>query len=164
MKKKKTPALFILIVLAVGVFGRFLGSSPETVRPAPEAPALPTASRPAGAPRGSVPRLSDDLLVEDVTVVDVHSGRKIALGAVDLGLELKRIAAGKKDEHRNDGSVFRNAENKLPPRKRGYYREYVVRTPGLSGPGPQRLVVGEGGEVYYTHDHYETFIRVKGGG
>ena len=42
-----------------------------------------------------------------------------------------------------------------------YYHEYVVRTPGLSAVGPQRLILGRDGEAYYTPDHYDTFIRVK---
>ncbi|WP_175181505.1 ribonuclease domain-containing protein [Achromobacter aegrifaciens] len=33
--------------------------------------------------------------------------------------------------------------------------------PGIAGPGPQRIVVGKGGEMYYTADHYKTFIQIK---
>lgn len=43
----------------------------------------------------------------------------------------------------------------------GYYTEYVHPTPGILGPGPQRIVVGQGGEMYYTADHYKTFIPFK---
>jgi filamentous hemagglutinin len=28
-------------------------------------------------------------------------------------------------------------------------------------PGPQRVVIGKKGEVYYTGDHYNTFTRVR---
>ncbi|MFN8482986.1 MAG: RHS repeat-associated core domain-containing protein [Anaerolineae bacterium] len=49
----------------------------------------------------------------------------------------------------------------LPAQRSGYYTEYVVPTPGYTGVGPQRLVVGQGGEAYYTPDHYQTFIRVQ---
>ncbi|MBQ3636617.1 MAG: hypothetical protein II951_13530 [Bacteroidales bacterium] len=28
-------------------------------------------------------------------------------------------------------------------------------------PGLQRIVVGAKGEIYYTPDHYQTFIRIK---
>ncbi|WP_407082811.1 ribonuclease domain-containing protein [Pseudomonas germanica] len=42
-----------------------------------------------------------------------------------------------------------------------YYTEYVHPTPGIAGPGPQRIVVGKGGEMYYTADHYKTFIPIK---
>ncbi|UFI47588.1 ribonuclease domain-containing protein [Pseudomonas savastanoi] len=42
----------------------------------------------------------------------------------------------------------------------GYYTEYVHPTPGIVGPGPQRIVVGKGGEMYYTADHYKTFMML----
>jgi len=31
---------------------------------------------------------------------------------------------------------------------------------GINGAGPQRIVTGNGGEIYYTPDHYQTFIRL----
>ena len=54
-----------------------------------------------------------------------------------------------------------NKEGLLPARPRGYYREWVHPTPGVSGPGPQRIVTGSGGEVFYTPDHYKTFIPLN---
>ena len=72
-----------------------------------------------------------------------------------------RIERGESDPHDNDGSVFQNREGLLPDQPRGYYREYVVRTPGLSSVGPQRLILGENGEAYYTSDHYESFTQVR---
>jgi len=69
-----------------------------------------------------------------------------------------RIDDGVPFPHRNDGSVFQNREGLLPAQSPGYYREYVVPTPGVRGPGPQRLILGQGGEIYYTLDHYLTFI------
>src|SRR5688572_12291560 len=50
-----------------------------------------------------------------------------------------------------------NFERILPRRDRGYYREYTVPTPGESDRGARRIVAGDGGEKYYTDDHYETF-------
>lgn len=78
----------------------------------------------------------------------------------DLQPRLNRIKAGGKLPHRNDGAVFKNREGLLPNKPPGYYREYVHPTPGISGPGAQRVVAGQGGEVYYTPDHYNTFIPV----
>jgi filamentous hemagglutinin len=31
----------------------------------------------------------------------------------------------------------------------------------VSGAGPQRIVSGQGGELYYTPDHYKTFIPLN---
>lgn len=59
-----------------------------------------------------------------------------------------------------DGSVFGNREGILPERDQGYYREYTVPTPGLSHRGARRLVTGSADELYYTGDHYESFVVV----
>ncbi len=56
---------------------------------------------------------------------------------------------------------YADAKSSREGRSPGYYREYVRPTPGVSGPGPQRIVVGRGGEMYYTSDHYQTFIPLQ---
>jgi ribonuclease T1 len=61
---------------------------------------------------------------------------------------------------RSDGAVFQNREKRLPGKESGYYREYTVRTPGSPDRGARRLIVGAGREVYYTEDHYGSFVVV----
>lgn len=61
---------------------------------------------------------------------------------------------------RNDGVVFANREKLLPAKDSGYYHEYTVRTPGSSDRGARRLVTGAGKELYYTADHYQSFVLV----
>jgi guanyl-specific ribonuclease Sa len=101
-----------------------------------------------------------------VTVVDRRTGSTI-VGTVDLQPTFDRITAGIRDLHPNDGSTFKNIAPKgqpaplLPLMPNGYYTEYVVRTPGISAVGPQRVITGVGGDMYYTPDHYTTFIRVR---
>jgi filamentous hemagglutinin len=95
-----------------------------------------------------------------VTVTDAPTGRTLT-GTVDLQPTLDRIKSGVRLPYRHDGAIFRNMEGRLPARPPGYYREYVHPTPGVSGPGPQRIVVGQGGEIYYTPDHYRTFIQIN---
>ncbi|MBE9374411.1 ribonuclease [Saccharopolyspora sp. HNM0983] len=56
-----------------------------------------------------------------------------------------------------DDEVFQNREGILPDCDDGYYREYTVETPGSPDRGARRFVVGEGGEFFYTDDHYESF-------
>ena len=60
-----------------------------------------------------------------------------------------------------DGAVFGNREGVLPRAKRGYYREYTVKTPGVRTRGARRVVAGAGGELYYSDDHYNHFRRVR---
>jgi ribonuclease T1 len=82
-------------------------------------------------------------------------------GDVDIGPTLARIEAGKQLRFPNDGATFQNRERRLPRKPAGYYREYVHPTEELlPSPGPQRIVIGEEGETYYTPDHYKTFRRI----
>ncbi len=60
-----------------------------------------------------------------------------------------------------DGSVFANREQRLPRRYRGYYREYTVAPVGARQRGARRIVSGRDGELYYTRDHYRSFLRIR---
>jgi ribonuclease T1 len=62
--------------------------------------------------------------------------------------------------YRQDGGVFGNREARLPSRQPGFYREYTVPTPGQHDRGPRRLITGGAEELYYTGDHYVTFVAV----
>ena len=62
--------------------------------------------------------------------------------------------------HQRDGVSFGNREKILPPRERGWYREYTVKTPGAKDRGARRIVVGRDGTLYYTADHYRSFKRI----
>lgn len=115
-------------------------------------------SGPADVPVGEAATAT--LIVPDVTVRDTD-GRIAWRGDVDLAPALARIEAGERDPHRNDGGVFGNREGLLPARPSGHYREYVVRTPGIAHAGPQRVVIGQDGAVFYTSDHYVSFRRIR---
>lgn len=111
-------------------------------------------------PTVAVPVGDPALFVRSVEVRDLD-GRVAWRGDVDLNPVLARIEAGERDPHRNDGAVFHNRERRLPDRPRGHYREFVVRTPGIDRAGPQRLVIGADGEIFYTADHYRSFQRLR---
>ncbi len=74
---------------------------------------------------------------------------------------IELIQQGGPFPYRQDGTIFSNREKKLPPAPVGYYREYTVPTPGSRGRGARRLVTGQGNEIYYTGDHYRSFLRVQ---
>ncbi|MBI3959338.1 MAG: hypothetical protein HY328_11065 [Chloroflexi bacterium] len=61
---------------------------------------------------------------------------------------------------RQDDATFQNREGILPPKPRGFYREYTVITPGSPDRGARRIVAGEDGVLYYTDDHYASFREV----
>ena len=75
-----------------------------------------------------------------------------------------RIHLGGPFTAEKDGVVFANRERLLPDKRRGYYHEYTVPTPGVSHRGIRRIVCG--GErtnpevCYYTADHYASFRRI----
>jgi filamentous hemagglutinin len=149
MKLRRLVALIAAVVLVV--FGsRWLGDP---------APSASDSSTPDVSPRVEQVAPSG-LIVRDVTVRD-RDGRTAWRGDVDLEPVLARIESRKRDEHPNDGGIFRNRERLLPRKTEGYYREYVIRTPGIAHAGPQRLVVGDSGEIFYTSDHYASFKRVR---
>jgi guanyl-specific ribonuclease Sa len=82
-------------------------------------------------------------------------------GIVDVSPTLNRISSGVKFPHRNDGSIFKNLEGLLPNKPAGYYNEFVHPIPGMKGPGPMRIVTGQGGEMWFTPNHYKTFIPIR---
>jgi ribonuclease T1 len=96
---------------------------------------------------------------------------EIALAALpsEAQATLALIKSGGPFPYAKDGSVFGNREKMLPPRQRGYYREYTVKTPGARDRGARRIVAGAGsagdvrssGEYYYSDDHYNSFRRIR---
>jgi ribonuclease T1 len=74
---------------------------------------------------------------------------------------LALIAAGGPFSSERDGITFNNRERILPKEKRGYYREYTVRTPGVKHRGARRIVCGgdqqAANQCYYSDDHYKSF-------
>lgn len=76
----------------------------------------------------------------------------------------QRIRQGGPFAFEKDGVVFGNRERLLPTNKRGYYREYTVKTPGVRHRGTRRIVCGGPATVpdacYYTADHYASFRKI----
>lgn len=120
-----------------------------------------------------------------VEIQQVKPGTKISPQFSDPGrtaLILKIISDiynGRPLQFPKDGTIFTNIEKVLPinPDPK-YYKEYTVLPPAGSPstitigdkeytvPPPQghrgaeRLVIGGGQNVYYTPDHYRTFIQI----
>lgn len=149
--------VFVVALAGIWLMQNWLGGNNN--QPSPVSPPTGSTTRQTETRSGEL-RLAGPFLVENVTITDINTGKTFVLERVDLRPTLQRIAAGKKNAHRNDGSVFQNRSRLLPQKPSGYYREYVVPTKEVSGPGPQRLVLGREGEIYYTHDHYNSFIRI----
>jgi len=58
------------------------------------------------------------------------------------------------------GKIFKNTEGNLP---KGNYKEYDIdaKVKGVDR-GPERMTINQDtGEVWYSPDHYESFIKIK---
>lgn len=76
----------------------------------------------------------------------------------------EKIHQGGPFPYEKDGVIFGNRERLLPAEKRGYYREYTVKTPGSRDRGARRIICGGQPKTpdacYYTTDHYSSFRRI----
>jgi ribonuclease T1 len=106
--------------------------------------AFATAAMPAAAQRGPAPN---------------EVAGKVA--ATELPREARATIAlirkGGPYPYAKDNSIFGNREGALPRQKRGYYREFTVKTPGERTRGARRIIKGASGDLYYTDDHYSHF-------
>ena len=95
---------------------------------------------------------------------------------------LAKIAVCTPLPYTNDGIIHSDIHATLPTKPAGFYKEYTLIIPGrktgdgpepvkigdqtfmtgevLSPRGPERLMIGGNTEVYYTPDHYKTFVRL----
>jgi guanyl-specific ribonuclease Sa len=158
----------VLGIVAGGAF--LLGRT--TARPRGPEPLSPPAAQPA--PTAVDPAPSPATGAPDVP----HAPDKGAPGLRSLGdkrldSQVRTVVASMDEKGRPPEGVgqggrrggarglFDNAEGRLPPQPRGYYREADVWPRGAAGRGSERLVFGKEGEVYYTADHYRTFTRIR---
>lgn len=108
---------------------------------APQAPAI-----------GELPPAQGGPAAPEIAAGDLPAEARATLALIDRGGPFP---------YDRDGVIFRNFEKRLPVRERSYYREYTVKTPGVTHRGARRIVTGAGGERYYTDDHYQSFKRIK---
>ena len=90
----------------------------------------------------------------------------VALNQLPLqGIETYQlIDRGGPFPYEKDGVVFGNRERRIPAAKRGYVREYTVKTPRSRNRGARRIVCGGVATVpdacFYTADHYASFRKI----
>jgi filamentous hemagglutinin len=152
----------IIVLLGIGIYSTWQRQQ-DLGRAHPQAPeqSRQTSEQNDVAPNDPA---QDRLSVAHTTIakqtIRNENGKVVFRGDIDVGPTLARIDRGGQLEFTNDGIVFQNRERRLPSKPQGYYHEYVHPTPGLAGPGPQRIVRGRDGEIYYTPDHYRSFQRL----
>jgi guanyl-specific ribonuclease Sa len=150
-RRRITAALIGLLVLVLGgwlVKDNLGGSSNSST--------APTASTGAAAPAqggAAVPGTDSGLPVKALSALPTQ--------AADTWKLIK--AGGPYPYPRNDDVVFENREKRLPGKQSGYYHEYTVKTPGSADRGARRLISGQAHELFYTGDHYSSFVVVDPG-
>lgn len=60
------------------------------------------------------------------------------------------------------GDIFGNREGLLPKKDGRVYYECDINTNGAASRGAERIVYSNDGLIYYTPDHYESFILLDG--
>ncbi|SEQ60965.1 Guanyl-specific ribonuclease Sa [Lentzea xinjiangensis] len=130
-------------LLALVVIGWFVKDSTSGAPPGITKPLVTESA-------SAVPGAASGLTVEALSKLPAEAGRTWEL------IE----ANGPFPYPRNDGVTFQNREKRLPVKNSGYYKEYTVPTPGSQDRGARRLVTGSEREVFYTGDHYSTFVVV----
>ncbi|MFN8499243.1 MAG: ribonuclease domain-containing protein [Anaerolineae bacterium] len=154
--------LLLLVVAAVGCGGGSANTATGVAAPtvatigqaaatsAPEAAKpKPTATRQAAPTPTVAAKTMDGLKVVSPNDLPPEARKTLAL-----------IEKGGPFPYSRDGIVFENREGRLPSKPSGYYHEYTVETPGSADRGARRIITGKNGEIYYTDDHYDTFVRV----
>jgi len=88
------------------------------------------------------------------------------------------IYSGKHLPYSQDGVTFLNKEGRLPAQPKGFYKEYTLITgsaphtvvigettyqvpPDQGVRGSERVVIGNGEKLYYSPDHYGTFVFLE---
>jgi filamentous hemagglutinin len=151
-------ALMLAVMAGLWIYNVYFQPQPPAAAPLPEKSPAPV-ERPVAEPSSETASAANPLLIQRLVLRD-ERGQVLYRGEVDLAPTLARIADNRRLRFSSDGSTFQNREKRLPRKPSGYYREWVVPTPGEDGPGPQRLVTGKDGEVWYTSDHYRSFRRI----
>lgn len=124
----------------------------------------------------SVCKYPNENIHQATMIMPVISDHRRVEAILDL---IAKIARCENLPYKEDGQIFKNREGKLPLMESGYYREYTLvlpkdsqsqfyigqtqytALPYLSERGPERIVIGGGTYVYYTPNHYASFVLLN---
>ena len=155
----------LIVALGVVVFAVWLIQRGSDSEPSPSTtPSAPLTSSPLTPGSGSTPVATQPTVGPLSTGAQTPRSNLPTVGVADLPPSARdmvdRIRAGGPFRYAKDGAVFGNRERLLPQRPRGYYHEYTVDKPGSDDRGPWRIVAGDGGDLYWTKDHYDSFAQI----
>lgn len=119
----------------------------------------------AGASTTSGPALAaESTRVAQAACGDTSAFREVALSSLPAQATdtVRLVQRGGPYPYAQDNQTFYNREGILPACYTGYYKEYTVKTPGISTRGARRIVTGNATPklYFYTPDHYASFVLV----
>ena len=151
----------VLILLAGAALARSRGAGPRAAEPKALSPPSGANTRPAPSPLSTTPAAGPGRALDLRVVGDPEHRAQIrrVIEAMDrTGAPPEGVAQGGRRGGRK--GVFQNAEGRLPRQVQGYWIESDVWP--KDGPrDAERLIFGGDREVYWTRDHYETFVRLR---
>jgi ribonuclease T1 len=134
-----------------------LGCSPHATSSAASTAAMGGVAAPLVGAGGSCPAPTPNTPGASLSKLPLRSLCALPAQAVQVW---HAFSSGGTLPYSRDGIVFSNAQKRLPLESRGYYHEYTVPTPGAKTRGTRRLITGQQHELYYTGDHYGSFVVV----
>jgi guanyl-specific ribonuclease Sa len=151
------PRLAVVLIALVGVLAAVLsGCSAGSALSRAAGASAPSGTGSSGG-SGSCPAPSSNTPGAATSHLKLQS---LCALPPEAGQVWHTIETGGRFTYPRDGIVFNNAERVLPSEQRGYYHEYTVPTPGAKTRGARRLITGSARELYYTGDHYASFVVV----
>ena len=176
MKKKLTPILALLVLVAAAFFGIPMGDEAPVSTLPTEQILLET---PDTMPAESISEDADILIPEEAPPIDYDGSyttkEDVALYIHTYGCLPKNFITKKEAQKLGwegggledyapgmciGGDRFGNYEGLLPEDRS--YAECDIDTLGASKRGTKRIVFSDDGLIYYTEDHYESFELLYG--
>ena len=134
-----------------------IGALTASALPSLNGTAAAASSAPIAKPN-ALPQPTSRVTTDFIVDAEVKSfGKVLGKGTIDVRSTINGIKNGSIPER----ATFMNTEQLLPIKEPGYYKEYVLPTPTTPKVGPQRIIRGRNGEMYYTPDHYRSFIPLN---
>jgi guanyl-specific ribonuclease Sa len=168
---RKPLLVGLALAVALVAFAAALPSLRVRFQEAPEVPAAPATPLPSILPSATampsaspspsgVPSPGETRGLKTLGKKPLDTQIAVVVGNMDrTGRPPSGVAQGGRKGSRS--GVFQNAERRLPVRAPGYYKESDVWPRRAGARGPERLVFGRESEVYYSPDHYRSFVRLR---
>lgn len=170
MPKKLKSLILILAALLIALVWQ------TAKQPAPPPASAPAAESAAAAQHPAAPGKQEETaeIAEDGVYTSARdvAGYLIAYGRLPRNFITKAEArklswsGGDLRPYAKDacigGDRFGNYEGRLPEKEGRIYRECDIDTLGQASRGAKRLVYSSDGLIYYSQDHYESFVLLYG--